>query len=264
MHDHSQELDETTVRPRAASLDHGIQEHVGRAAVEGRTDVLGTPGMLGLQRAVGNAGVTSLVEQDRSPVLDVVSGGGRPLEPDVRADMESRLGHDFGDVRIHDDGAAHTSAESVKAHAYTVGSSVVFQRDAYDPTSTAGRTTLAHELTHVVQQRSGPVDGTATSGGIRVSDPSDRFEREAAATAERAVAAPSGMPFAPADVGPLAEAPVQRESDEHMPVQRASDELLPIQREGAEPEKEEEEEPAAQGMFVQREGEEETDEEGAG
>ena len=30
---------------------------------------------------------------------------------------------------------------------------------------------LAHELTHVVQQRSGPVDGTSTGGGIKVSDP---------------------------------------------------------------------------------------------
>ena len=36
--------------------------------------------------------------------------------------------------------------------------------------------TLAHELTHVVQQRSGPVEGTETGGGVRVSDPSDRFD----------------------------------------------------------------------------------------
>jgi Zn-dependent peptidase ImmA (M78 family) len=44
---------------------------------------------------------------------------------------------------------------------------------------------LAHELTHVVQQRSGPVDGTPAEGGISVSDPSDRFEREAVENAER-------------------------------------------------------------------------------
>lgn len=252
MHDHSHEPDETTLRPRAASIDHDLQAHDGRAAAEGRTDVLGSPGILGLQRAVGNAGVSSLVEQERSPVLDVVSGSGRPLEPEVRADMESRLGHDFGDVRIHDDGAAHASAESVKAHAYTVGSNVVFQREAYDPSSDAGRTTLAHELTHVVQQRSGPVDGTSTGGGIRVSDPGDRFEREASATAERAIAAPAAMPVPAA--GPTAAttaAPVQRESDEHLPVQRE------------EAEEEQEDEPAAQGLFVQREGEEEVEEEAA-
>ncbi len=46
---------------------------------------------------------------------------------------------------------------------------------------------LAHELTHVVQQRSGPVDGTDNGSGLRVSDPSDPFEREAAAMADAAV-----------------------------------------------------------------------------
>ena len=130
-------------------------------------------------------------DEEPSPVHDVInSGGGQPLEPGVRADMEARLGHDFGDVRVHDDARAEESARAVNAHAYTVGSNIVFQRDRYDPSSDAGRVTLAHELTHVVQQRSGPVDGTSAPGGIRLSDPSDRFEREAAANAERAMENP--------------------------------------------------------------------------
>lgn len=70
-------------------------------------------------------------------------------------DMESRLGHDFGDVRVHNNGQAHDSAVAVNAHAYTVDPNIVFQRDRYDPSSTAGQVTLAHELTHVVQQRTG-------------------------------------------------------------------------------------------------------------
>jgi hypothetical protein len=72
-----------------------------------------------------------------------------------------------------------------------MGPHIVFQRWAFDPGSHQGRTTLAHELIHVVQQRNGPVDGTLVAGGIRVSDPSDRFEREAATAAERAMAAPA-------------------------------------------------------------------------
>jgi Domain of unknown function (DUF4157) len=71
--------------------------------------------------------------------------------------MEGRFGHDFGDVRVHNDDAAHQSAKSVNAQAYTVGSDIVFQRDKYDPASESGKHMLAHELTHVVQQRSGPV-----------------------------------------------------------------------------------------------------------
>jgi hypothetical protein len=159
-----------------------------KAAAAGRTDVLGSGGLLRLQRAVGNGAVSAaLAPEEESPVHGVVGSGGRPLDPAVRTDMEARLGHDFGDVRIHTDAAAHDSAQAVNAHAYTVGSHVVFQRDAYDPGSHQGRTTLAHELTHVVQQRSGPVDGTDAGGGVRVSDPSDRFEQEAAQTAARVV-----------------------------------------------------------------------------
>jgi hypothetical protein len=140
-----------------------------------------------LQRSAGNDATVELVEGASSTVHDVVAGGGRPLDPQVRADMERRLGQDFADVRVHTDGRAHESATAVQAHAYTVGNHVVFQRDAYDPASPQGRHTLAHELTHVVQQRRGPVDGTPAAGGVAVSHPDDRFEREAVATADAAI-----------------------------------------------------------------------------
>ena len=105
--------------------------------------------------------------------------------------MEGRFGQDFGDVRVHNDGAAHESAKSVNAQAYTVGSNIVFQRDKYDPASDAGKHMIAHELTHVVQQRNGPVDGTDAGGGVKISDPSDRFEREAVSNADRLMSAPA-------------------------------------------------------------------------
>ena len=174
------------------------------------------------------------------------TGGGSPLDVDTRTDMESPLGHDFGDVRVHTDSRAHDSAQAVNAHAYTVGSNVVFQRDKYDPSSTEGKTMLAHELTHVVQQRSGPVDGTPTGGGVQVSDPSDRFEQEAAANADRAMSAPA--PAAVSLAGPAVQRQAAPEEVEEEPVQGAF-----VQR----AEGEEEEEPV-QGAFVQRaEGEEE-------
>lgn len=178
-------------RPKGSRIDAVPTRHAAAAAAARRGGVLDAEALLGLQRLVGNAGVASAVEEERSPVHDVVGSGGRPLEPEVRVDMEHRLGHDFSDVRVHDDAAAAASAGAVGAHAYTVGSDVVFQRDSYDPSSSQGLTTLAHELTHVVQQRSGPVEGTAAAGGIQVSDPSDRFEREAAANAERVMSGPA-------------------------------------------------------------------------
>ncbi len=78
-------------------------------------------------------------EERRSPVHDVISSGGSPLDTDTRTDMESRMGADFSDVRVHHDTAAHESAKGVGAHAYTVGNNVVFQRDAYDPSSPQSR-----------------------------------------------------------------------------------------------------------------------------
>lgn len=231
MRHHSFDSEDSTVRPKSARVDEPESGVLGPAASAGRADVLGPEGLLDMQRSVGNASVGAILDDERSPVTDVVSSGGRPLEPDVRTDMETRLGHDFGDVRIHDDGGAHDSARSVDAHAYTVGNSVVFQRDKYDPGSTDGRVMLAHELTHVVQQRSGPVDGTPAAGGISVSDPSDRFEREAAANAER-VAGPSSESAPAVSAAPTA-------------VQRAEVS-----------EEEQQEETPVQGSFVQREEEE--------
>ncbi|WP_258724108.1 DUF4157 domain-containing protein [Cellulomonas sp. NS3] len=241
MREHEHEhLDDDAQRPRTERTEERPDSVLWRAAAAGRTDVVGPQGLARLQRAVGNQGVSGLAQEERSPVLDVVGSGGSPLDAHVRTDMESRLGHDFGDVRVHTDDAAHRSAASVQAHAYTVGSDVVFQRGQYDPGSTAGRTMLAHELTHVVQQRSGPVDGTATGDGVRVSDPSDRFEREAAANAERVMSAPP-VQTAPVAGGGGASggAAVQRqeaeeEAPEEAPVQGAFEPGASVQREEAE------------------------------
>jgi hypothetical protein len=250
MHSHEHDAEAAvSLRPKGARLPDAAPL-AARAAAEGRWDAVGAGGLAHLQRAAGNAGVSAaLADEERSPVHDVVSSGGRPLDTDVRSDMEARLGHDFGDVRVHDDGRAHDSAVSVNANAYTVGSNIVFQRDRYDPGSADGKLTLAHELTHVVQQRSGPVDGTPAGGGIKVSDPGDRFEREAAANAERVMAGPAPA-VAPSPSGPA----VQRcGADGEHDVQRAVDPAA-VQRDG-----EEDEEPV-QGSFtdaaVQREGEE--------
>src|SRR5262249_22998146 len=123
---------------------------------------------------------------------DIVGrGGGSPLPDALRAEMEGRLGADFGGVRVHTDSAASASAESVGAHAYTVGNDVVFRSDQWDPGSAAGRPTLAHQLTHVVQQAGGDVDGQDAPGGIRVSSPGDRFERAADRAADAAMASPA-------------------------------------------------------------------------
>jgi hypothetical protein len=214
------------------------------ALMAGRTDALTPAAVMHLQKTAGNATVSAaLEEQEPSLVKDVVgSGGGSPLDKDTRGFMESRLGADFGDVRVHTDAKASDSARSVQAYAYTVGSDVVFQSGKYEPESDSGKRMLAHELTHVVQQRSGPVAGTPAPGGIQISHPSDRFEQAAEGSADQVMSSASGAAPASASAAP---ASVQREEDDEDEVQG-----MFVQREG-------EDEEEVQGMFVQREGEEE-------
>ncbi|MCT2593905.1 DUF4157 domain-containing protein [Streptomyces sp. N2-109] len=228
--------------------------HLFHAASTGRTDVVGPTGMGTLQRTVGNSAVRSMLQREpeeeqprqRSSVHDVVSSGGVPLDAETRTDMEGRLGADFSDVHVHTDSAAHDSAREVGARAYTVGSDIVFQRDAYDPSSHDGRTTLAHELTHVVQQRSGPVEGTEAPGGIRVSDPSDRFEQEASARAEQVMSQPSpaspAQPATPTAVSTTTAA-VQRQAEEGEDEEPADVQGAFVQRAAKGGEEEEEEQP---------------------
>jgi len=64
---------------------------------------------------------------------------------------------DFGSVRVHTDSRAAASARALDATAYTIGNHIVFGPGKYAPQTIEGRTLLAHELTHVLQQ-TGPAD----------------------------------------------------------------------------------------------------------
>lgn len=100
--------------------------------------------------------------------------------------MESRFGHDFSQVRVHDDSTAAESARAVNALAYTVGRDVVFDTGRYAPHSASGRHLLAHELAHVLQQ--GPGTGLHRRGSDLTLEVLDGpAERDAEALAKRAM-----------------------------------------------------------------------------
>ena len=86
-------------------------------------------------------------------VHQVLSSPGRPLDPGTRGFFESRFGFDFSQVRVHTGKKAEESAAAVNAVAYTVGPNVVFGTGRYLPSTSEGKRLMAHELTHVVQQR---------------------------------------------------------------------------------------------------------------
>jgi hypothetical protein len=87
----------------------------------------------------------------------LLRGPGRQLDPTTRSFMEPRFGHDFGDVRVHDDAAAARQVDAVGAVAFTTGRHVAFAKGEYAPSTEDGRRLLAHELAHTVQQDGGQV-----------------------------------------------------------------------------------------------------------
>jgi hypothetical protein len=244
MHRHEHHPEPALRHPaRRSDPDAAATALAARAAAAGRTDALGQASVLRLQRAAGNAGVAQLLDgeaEQASPVKDVIGrGGGTPLEPTVRKEMESSFGTDFSDVRVHTGGDAAASAKAVDAHAYTVGNEIVLG-DGQGQGSPGHDRTLAHELTHVVQQRSGPVEGTPAPGGIAISSPNDRFERAAEATADAVMS--TGRAGADTAAGHASGSSIQRERQEEEPVDEVnrpeaapSEAQRPEEAAGAEP-----------------------------
>jgi Domain of unknown function (DUF4157) len=215
--------------------------------------------VMSMQHRAGNRATAAVLQREtaaeRSPVHNVIGSGGTALDEETRTTMEQHLGADLSDVRLHVD---KESAESVDAAAYTVGNDVVLHPGHFSPGTPAAQRTLAHELTHVVQQRSGPVEGTPREGGIRVSDPSDRFEQEAERSADQLMSAQrsTASSASPADVQRAALS-VQRDDDEDVDVQE-----LALQREGEdETEGEDSDDTMVMPLALQREGEEDADDE---
>jgi len=81
--------------------------------------------------------------------IERLRGGGSPLPEPVRARMEGAFGADFSDVRLHTGAEAGTLNRQLGARAFTAGSDIVLGEGA------GNQGVLAHELTHVLQNRGG-------------------------------------------------------------------------------------------------------------
>ncbi|MDJ0841219.1 MAG: DUF4157 domain-containing protein [Acidobacteriota bacterium] len=102
----------------------------------------------------------SFVSTDVAANIQNLRGAGRRLDASSRDFFESRFGRDFSKVRLHTDPEAATVADSIRARAFTLGNDIVFGTGQYHPTTNKGKRLMAHELTHVVQQRGDNHSGT--------------------------------------------------------------------------------------------------------
>lgn len=111
---------------------------------------------------------------------------GRRLPPGLSREFSARFGQDLSAVRLHDDATAAAKADVLGARAYTIGDDVVLGAATPSLDTREGKRTLAHELTHVIQQRRGGTEPALS--------PHAEHESAASRTADSAVGGQGALP----------------------------------------------------------------------
>lgn len=209
---HTQDKQESSAGQRVAVMTpppYGI-EFVDQDLPQQRPLLTPSPGSASvLQRKSG-----ATVQGASLPSLG--SNNGMPLPEDVQAKMEAAFGTDFSAVHIHE--GPHVQA--IGALAYTQAADIHFAPGHYQPRSPYGQELLAHELTHVVQQRA----GVSLKGGM--GEKGDAYERHADEVANAVVAGRSAKALldnGPRGGGGAAGGAIQRQEPGAVAQQPAAD-----------------------------------------
>jgi hypothetical protein len=129
----------------------------------------------------------------------------------VQSGMEAASGIDLSDVRVH---PGSDRAQELNALAFTEGSDIHVAPGQWSPGSVPGERLLAHELAHVVQQRSGLVAPTTSVAGSAVND-SPMLEAHADRLGYRALSSGQAAPKAARTRSPSSRVVQRYESGEH-------------------------------------------------
>jgi hypothetical protein len=78
--------------------------------------------------------------------------------PNVTA-IGTQMGVDLSKVQLHHDESAQQAAQRESARAFTHGNDIYFNRGEFNPSTTAGRALIGHEMVHVAQQQAGQAHG---------------------------------------------------------------------------------------------------------
>ncbi|HWE57036.1 MAG TPA: DUF4157 domain-containing protein, partial [Acidimicrobiales bacterium] len=170
-----------------APLHHGRKPEVAgeSAPVEERAD---RKDGLDLQKAAGNSAVAGMLGNNRGDLVrSVVGSPGRPIDRSVVDMVRDATGDDASGIQVHEGEKAAEAARSVDAEMFASGKHIVAP-SGLDVSTREGAFKTVHEVHHIVnQQAKGPVEGTDTGDGLKISDPGDRHEQEANRAAARAV-----------------------------------------------------------------------------
>jgi hypothetical protein len=130
------------------------------------------------------------------PRVDIFHFVKHRLPGKVRSRLEFLFGCDLAKVRIYE-GDLRTP---VPCQAITYGDSIYLQKGCYNPTRSSGLEILAHEITHVLQQRAGRLPVQAKTGPALIIDPS--LEAEAELIGQLAALPEKERPFSREDILP--------------------------------------------------------------
>ncbi|MBQ6510312.1 MAG: DUF4157 domain-containing protein [Flexilinea sp.] len=107
-------------------------------------------------------------------------GTGQRLSDRNLQQYSQKFGRDMSDVHVHTDAESDTISRSLNARAFTIGSDVFLTKGIDPDGSGRDAQTMAHELTHVVQQ-----GGHAGGGRLKLGAADTAQEHEAESTAQR-------------------------------------------------------------------------------
>ena len=110
--------------------------------------------------------------------LEVSKSSGEKLQGELKAEMESKIGADFSNIKVHTGPVADSLAKDIGALAFAIGNNVYFKEGQFNPNSTDGKHLLAHELTHTVQQGAANRTENSDNRSGGVSGRKSRIEEE--------------------------------------------------------------------------------------
>ncbi|MEO5642316.1 MAG: DUF4157 domain-containing protein [Bacteroidia bacterium] len=128
--------------------DEKEADEIARKVVDGQSGGIHGSGGTINRKGEGEAEINPEFQSQ----LQGSKGSGQSLPADLQKDMGSKMGTDFGGVKIHTGSEANAMSDSINAKAFTNGQDVYFGKGQFDTNSKQGQELIAHELVHTKQQ----------------------------------------------------------------------------------------------------------------
>lgn len=142
------------VQMKPADKKHGIQMKCTKCEEEEKLQMKPANKSGNILRMKSANGGT-MASEDLTSKLQGSQSAGQRLPEKVSSEMGSKMGADLSGVKVHTGSNAIQMSREIGAQAFTYGSDIYFNQGKYNPENSEGKHLLAHELTHVVQQKGG-------------------------------------------------------------------------------------------------------------